>query len=750
MQRCLCLLIAAMATVMCGLEDVQAQGTRSDYERANSFRSRMSKKVFKASVNANWFAENTRFWYRNDLSGGRREFAVVDAAKGKRQPAFDHARLAASLGKATERKVDAERLPIDAIEFDAEAKTLRIACRGKGWTCDLRTYELAKDAKPIRAAARRRSPPRSRGPSGSRESSKSPDRKWVAFIKDHNLFIRQEKDGREVRLTKDGKQGHAYRSSVSWSPDSKKLVSMRVLEAPARKVYLVESSPPDQLQPKLHSYEYRKPGDPIPISKPHLFDVEKGTEIAVSDELFKTPWRLSSLRWSADSSRFTFLYNQRGHQAMRVVGVDGNTGGAQAIVDERTDTFIDYAHKTFLLRMEGANELIWMSERDGWNHLYLYDMKTGKVKKQITKGDWLVRGVEHVDDQKRQLWLRIGGYYANQDPYYVHYARVNFDGTGFVVLTEGDGTHEVEFSPDRKYLIDTYSRVNFPPVTELRNAETGKLICKLEKADISQLLKAGWKMPERFVAKGRDGKTDIYGIVYRPTNFDPKRKYPIIEHIYAGPQGQTVRKRFSANQGSAQPLAELGFITVHIDGMGTNWRSRAFHDVCWKNLGDAGLPDRKLWITALAKKYAFVDLSHVGVYGGSAGGQNALGALLFHPDFYHVAVADSGCHDNRMDKIWWNEAWMGWPVGDHYAKQSNVTNAYRLKGKLLLIVGELDHNVDPSSTMQVVNALIKADKDFDLLVIPGGGHGVGGAYGSRRRMDFFVRHLLGVEPRSEQ
>jgi dipeptidyl-peptidase-4 len=431
---------------------------------------------------------------------------------------------------------------------------------------------------------------------------------------------------------------------------------------------------------------------------------------------------------------------------LRVVSVD-TKGEASTVVEETSSTFIDYSNKTFAHPIETSNHLIWMSERSGWNHLTMIDVLTGKVEHPITRGDWLVLGVERVDPDKKQIWFRAGGIHPGQDPYHVHFARVNFDGTGLTVLTEGDGTHQVAYSPDGRFLIDTYSRVDMPPVTELRRTDDGTLVCGLERADWSKLLATGWKPPERFVAKGRDGKTDIHGIVARPTNYDSTKKYPVIEQIYAGPQGAFVPKRFAPFHG-IQALAEIGFVVVQIDGMGTNWRSKAFHDVASKNLGDAGFPDRILWMKALAAKDPGLDLSRVGIYGGSAGGQNAMGAVLFHPEFYKAAVADCGCHDNRMDKIWWNEAWMGWPIGPHYAEQSNVTNAHKLTGKLLLFVGELDRNVDPASTMQVVNSLIKADKDFELVVIPGGGHGAGGGpYGERRKRDFFVRNLLGVEPR---
>ena len=434
---------------------------------------------------------------------------------------------------------------------------------------------------------------------------------------------------------------------------------------------------------------------------------------------------------------------------MRVVAVDANSGEASTVIDEQAKTFIDWTNKVYLSSLDATHEAIWMSERDGWNHLYLYDTATGKVKNKITQGDWVVRGVDRVDETKRQIWFRAGGIRPGQDPYYIHYCRVNFDGTGLTTLTEGDGTHTITYAPDGRYFVDSYSRVDMPPVTELRRSEDGKKVLDLERGDAAALLASGYRYPERFVAKGRDGQTDIYGVIVRPTNFNPRRKYPVIESIYAGPQGSFVPKAFSPASG-LQQMAELGFIVVQIDGMGTNNRSKAFHDVCWKNLGDAGFPDRIPWIQAAAAKYPAMDLTRVGIYGTSAGGQNALGGLLQHGDFYKAGVADCGCHDNRMDKIWWNEQWMGWPVGPEYAAQSNVTLAPKLHSKLLLMVGEMDNNVDPATTMQVVNALIKSDKDFDLLVSPGSGHGVAGTpYGKRRLQDFFVKNLLGVDPRAE-
>ncbi len=576
----------------------------------------------------------------------------------------------------------------------------------------------------------------------------SPDGQWRAFVRSHNVHLRNLETGEELALSDDGTAEDSYGDRLYWSPDSRRLVAVRTRKGEERKVYYVESAPKDRLQPKLHEFTYRKPGDRIPLHKPRLFDVPARKQIPVSDELFPNPWSIDDVRWAPDSSRFTFVYNQRGHQVLRIVAVDAETGAARAVVDETSKTFIDYAFKQFAHYLDDTGEIIWMSERDGWNHLYLYDAQTGQVKNQMTKGPWVVRGVDFVDAEARQVWFRAGGIRPDQDPYYVHYCRVGFDGTGLVIVTEGNGTHSARFSPDRRYLVDRWSRVDLPPVTELRRSSDGSLVCELERADWSELLKTGWRPPERFVVKGRDGTTDIYGVIFRPSNFDPSENYPVIEEIYAGPQGAYVPKRFRSYY-KAQAMAELGFIVVKIDGMGTSHRSKRFHDVCWKNLGDSGFPDRILWIKAAAGKYPYMDLTRVGIYGGSAGGQSALRALLAHGDFYKAAVADCGCHDNRMDKIWWNELWMGWPVGPHYEQQSNVTQAHKLQGRLLLIVGEKDQNVDPASTMQVVDALIKADKDFDLLVIPGRGHAAAETpYGNRRRQDFFVRELLGAEPRS--
>jgi dipeptidyl aminopeptidase/acylaminoacyl peptidase len=728
-------------------------------------------RIYRDHVDAHWSTDGKRFWYRNDLPGGKREFIIVDADKAKRSPAFDSERLAKALSEKLGHEVNAEKLPIEFLDFPPDEKSLDIAGSSDAWRLNLTTYELSKIDRPAppptQASPARRGGGGGGGARGRNPAARSPDGKYEAFVRDNNLWIRSTDSRDEFSLTTDATPKDTYHHDVYrdraismnftrpeatptagdfyWSPDSSHMVAMRTHTVAGRTVYEVQSSPTDQLQPKLQSFPYLKAGDEIPISKPHLFDIGSRKEVSVSDTLFANPWEISQIRWSKDSSGFTLLFNQRGHQALRILAVDAHSGDAKPIIDEHSDTFIDYSGKMFVEYLDDTNEIVWMSERDGWNHLYLYDSQTGKVKNQITKGEWVVRRVDRVDREKRQIIFQAGGIVPGQDPYYLHVCRVNFDGTGLTVLTEGDGTHTVEWSPDRKLLIDTFSRVDAAPVTELRRAQDGKYICRLEEADISDILAAHRPLPERFVAKGRDNTTDIYGVIFRPRDFDASKKYPIVEDIYAGPHDSFVPKAFRPSYGHYR-IADLGFIVVQIDGMGTSNRSKAFHDVCWKNLADAGFADRIPWIKAAAAKYPYMDLTRVGIYGGSAGGQNALAGLLLHGDFYKVGVADCGCHDNRMDKIWWNEQWMGYPVGPEYAASSNVTHASKLTGKLLLMIGELDHNVDPSSTMQVINALEKARKDFDFVIVAGAGHGSAETpYGSHRRAQFLVRHLLGKD-----
>jgi dipeptidyl aminopeptidase/acylaminoacyl peptidase len=752
------------------LEDLRAPFQRGQ-------RGAQAAPVYKARITPHWFQNNTRFWYRNDLRGGAREFILVDTERGSREPAFDHNKLAAALSQAADKPYQADKLPFDSIEFVEEARAVQFKVGDTTWKCELASYQCTKvqagagvpldkpspaEAAPTLAELEllaqqespwydplaanteetlvlQRQPPQDR-------SGRSPDGQWTAFIKDHNVFIRST-DGHEVRLSQDGQEGLAY-GMLAWAPDSKALTAFRIEPSERKEVYLIESSPANGGRARLRTRPYALPGDKFTAYELNLFDIagQKQVKPQVDRIDFGTP----RLRWKQDGHTFTYQQTDRGHQRFRVLEVDALTGKARNLIDEKTATFVWTAH-TENVRLTGVNdldrteEILYASERDGWRHLYLIDAREGKVKNQITRGEYVVRAIDRIDEDKRQIWFQASGKNPYQDPYFIHYYRVDFDGSGLVALTEGDGSHSVQYSPDRKYLIDTYSRVDLAPVHELRRVADGTLVCKLEEADISDLKASGWEPPEVFVAKGRDGKTDIWGIISRPRNFDPNKKYPVIEDIYAGPQGSFVPKTFSAFNRYAQ-LTNLGFIVAKMDGMGTANRSKAFHDVCWHNLKDAGFADRILWHQAVAKKYPYYDISRVGIYGGSAGGQNSTAAVLFHPEFYKVAVSSCGCHDNRMDKASWNEQWMGYPVGPQYSASSNIDNAHRLRGQLLLIVGEMDTNVPPESTLRLADALIKAGKDFDLLVVPGAGHGSGGAYGERRRNDFFVRHLLSVEP----
>ncbi len=698
-----CFIVLALCCI-----SAQAQGTKADYERFDKIGGITGGKVYRTKVQPHWLTGTKCFWYRNDLGHGRKNFVFVDAAAGKRKTAFNHERLAKDLAKATGKAIDAHRLPFDTIEYkkaDGNDKGLLeeavyFKSNGKSWKINLMDRSLTEDtlgggkvsvisgipapqqlaskllfSQPAQPDAEAtlphgkptgpelqfpQSPEESKAAAKSETAKQNEQQKFEAFIKDHNVWLRLGNDGEELALTTDGKEGDGYQGNFQWSPDRKKLIAFRHKKAQEHIVHFVESSPKDQLQPKLHSNSYLKPGDQIAQTKPHLFDIFAKKEVPLDETLFANPWSIGSHRWEKDSSRFTFYYNQRGHGAVRIVAIDANSGEVTALIDDTSKTFVNYAFYNHRQLLESTNEMIWMSERDGWNHLYLFDFGSGQLKNQITKGPWIVRKIDRVDTAQRQIWFQAGGIYPEQDPYYIHHCRINFDGTGLVKLTAGDGTHSIEYSPDREFIVDTYSRVDMPPVNELRRVSDGSLVCQLEKSDPSELEATIWQRPERFVAKGRDGKTDIYGVIFRPSNFDPNKKYPVIEKIYAGPHGSFVPKSFSPCHG-AQRWAELGFILVQIDGMGTSHRSKAFHDVCWKNVGDAGFPDRMLWIKEAAKKYPYMDISRVGIFGGSAGGQSSTGALLMHGDFYKVAVSDCGCHDNRMDKIWWNEAWMGWP-----------------------------------------------------------------------------------------
>jgi len=707
------------------------------FDTALSFPKRTENRVFRDRVQANWLSDGKTFWYRVQTEPGKSEFVLIDATNGSRKTAATLKEL--GLPEKEAAKTSTMKIELRRTRRTGESSGLKfINQHGE----DVELYWINQEGGHVRYGGVRAGTEREQhtfeGHVWLITSRTGEHLAVVEGASQPQTFIIDGKGIAKAKTEAPKKPERGFRS-----PDGSCIVFTEADKVERRKVTIVESTPNGSVQPKLEVFDYIKPGDPLP--KPQwVIEKSDGTKIRVARDLYENPFTESGeldAVWAPDSSEFYFNYNQRGHQLYRILAVNAKTGAVRVVVEETSKTFIHYYGKSWRHWLHSRGEVIWTSERDGWCHLYLYDAQKGTPKRQITKGAWPVREVLHVDEAQKEIWFLASGLRAKEDPYHEHLCRVNFDGSGFQQLTEGDGNHSVEFSPNREFFVDTWSRADNPPVIELRRSRDGGLVCELEKAEASALLAAGWTMPERFVAKGRDGKTDIHGVIVKPSSFDPAKKYPVVENIYAGPHGSFAPKEFSRLMGH-HVIAELGFIVVQMDGMGTNHRGKAFHDVCWKNIKDAGFPDRKLWIKEAAKKRPWMDLSRVGIFGGSAGGQNAMRALLDHHDFYHVAVADCGCHDNRMDKIWWNEQWMGWPVDESYVKSSNKEDAHKLQGHLLLIVGELDTNVDPASTTQVVAALQKAGKSFDFMPISGTGHGAAETpYGSRLRMEFLVRHL---------
>lgn len=720
-------------------------------ERSLSLRDQWMPLTRDFMLHPTWAAEGEQFHYKLSVEGGFKFFR--DTVQGAEPtPAFNHQQLAKALEQASGENIDPLHLPFDQFRYANNNQSIRFYYANQSWQCQL-NEELC-EVVPWPYRPKGFGVVRDLRVEAHNPLRPSPDGRYQAHTVGHNLSILTS-DGEPFFATDDGTAENFYDpESIRWAPDSSALVVMKVTPGKSRYIDRVLSAPEDQLEPRTITQLYPKPGDAVDQDQTVLVQINSGEAHAIDNQLFSQPYQIDGLQWQQDSSSFSFRYTERGHQRVRLIDVNATTAEPRAVVDEQSDTFINMWGAFYQPLQQGQKGVIWLSEQDGWAHLYHYN-GAGELVNQITSGDWRVRSVTHIDEDSQQIWFSASGMYDGQDPYFEHYFKVNFDGSELTPLTAGNAHHELTFSADMQYYIALRSRVDLPTVAELRRSHDGSLVRELANADISRLTDAGFQPPKPFVAKGRDGATDIWGLIVTPQDFDPAQEYPVIENIYAGPHDSFVPKSFwpfGLHSGGdkvigMQALADLGFIVVQIDGMGTTNRSKAFHDVAWQNLADSGFPDRVLWHKAAAEQYPWYHIDDgVGIYGASAGGHSTVAALEFYPDFYQVGVAYAGNYDNRMDKISWNEQWMGYPIGPHYAASSVVEHAHKLEGQLLIINGEQDSNVDPASTMQLVNALINADKDFDLLIVPGGGHAVGRSTGpiryiQRRQFDFFLRHL---------
>lgn len=748
------LMIAAVLSLF-AISCVHAQGTLADYQRAEKFLPGNARHLYTTgSVMPSWIGKSDRFWYRRTTLKGTEmtsEFVVVDAAKNTSTPAFDHARLGEALAHATKQHVDATNLPFEEFEFIDDEKAIRFEMENTQWRCDLEKYECKKGEST----------------SAHEYESVSPDGRWAAYVEDHNLFLRDTSTGTSLQLTHDGVTGWDYaaplpslrayvaqqtdnpkeRPAVFWSPDSSKFVTYRIDSRNAGRFTSLQFVPPNQLRPKAFTVAYPLPGEVLPKAEPIVFEVLAGKQIEVKTPPLDIAFQGGPFfEWFPDSKHFHYESEQRGWKELELRDVDAGTGEQKVLISESAKTYVDPGETDFRF-LEDDSEIVMSSERDGWNHLYLYNAKTGALERQLTKGNWTVREIVSIDDKARRVYFLAGGREKGEDPYLTRLYSVGLDGTGLQLLTPDDADHTVSMSPDNKYFVDDFSRVDLPGGSLLRRADNGSKVRDLEQADVSGLTSMGFKFPEPFEGKATDGTTHLYGLIWKPTNFDPSKKYPIVEQVYTGPQGFFVPKTFGSAM-RLQSMAEMGFIVVMVDGRGTTGRSRAFHEFSYHNLGGS-FADHVAMIKQMAEKNPYMDITRVGIYGTSAGGYGAAHAFLLFPDFYKVCESISGDHDARLDKAWWNELYQGYPVGKDYAEQSNVALASRLKGHLLLVHGDIDDNVHPVETMRLVDALMSANKSFDMLFVPNMYHGESGVHAHylvRRRWDYFVQYLLGVTP----
>jgi dipeptidyl-peptidase-4 len=746
--------------------------TTADYAKAERMTaSALAPLVLRACVRPTWMTGD-RFWYRVATSGDTAEYVLVNPAKKSKAPAFDAVKLAAALGKAAGKTYKPGQLTFTSLDISADGGTILFTAEGKRWAYDAKTGVCREDKSAAPAAAPQAGP----GAGFGASAAASPDGKWTAFIKNDNLWLKETGTGVEKALTTDGIKDFGYatdnagwtrsdRPVLLWSPDSKTIATFQQDQRGVGEMYLVETKVG---HPVLQAWKYPLPGDPVVTTIQRVVIHVDGPRVVrlkmppdqhrstFSDDIKARGGALGDAEWSPDGRKLVFVSSSRDHKKAWVRSADPETGEVKEIFEETAATYFESAHSGSNWRYLGAsNEILWFSERSGWGQLYLYDAATGRLKNAVTTGEGLVTQIVRLDEKARRLWFLAQGREKGRDPYFRHLYKVGLDGKALTLLTPDNADHEATLSPSGKYVVDAASRPDVPPTTTLRDGD-GKLLLTLEKADISPLLAAGWKPCLPFTVKARDVLTDIYGLLFRPTDFDPNKKYPIVISIYPGPQSGSIGGRaFSPVRGDTQSLAELGFIVVQIDGTGTPGRSKAFHDAYYANMGDNTLPDQVAAVKQLAAQYAWIDVDRVGIYGHSGGGYAACDALFRYPDFFKVGVSQAGNHDQRGYEDDWGEKWQGLLTKNadgttNYDDQANQNHAAKLKGKLLLAHGTMDGNVPPYLTLLVVDALIKANKDFDLILFPNRSHGFGGEpYMVRRRWDYFVKHLLGAEPPKE-
>jgi dienelactone hydrolase len=712
----------------------------------------------------NWLAGD-RFWYRVLTAKGS-EFILANPARASRSMAFDHEKLATALSAASGKSYTAWNLPFQSIGFTADEKSIRFQANGKSWITSLQTYACTTDTAPVINTGRRQ----------LSNEIVSPDGKKAVFIKTYNLWMRDIATNQQTQLTTDGIKDFGYatdnagwkssdRPILLWSPDSKKIATYKQDQRNVSDMYLVSTNVG---KPTLRSWKYPLPGDKEIITIQRVIintetpkvvvmqiqpDPRRGT---LCDDISCGGTGFDDVDWSADASALAFVSTSRDHKQEKFRIADAGTGAIREVFEETVATQFESGRGSINWRyLDKTNEIIWYSERDNWGHLYLYDAVSGKLKNQITKGDWVVTKLVFADEKKRIIYFNAVGREAG-NPYFSHLYKIGFDGKNLALLNPEEGNHQVILSPSNNYFIDSYSAPDHPPVTVLRNMD-GRISTVLEKTDISRLAATGWKPVTPIKIKAHDGETDLYGLMFTPTHMETGKKYPLVDYIYPGPQGGSVGSWFfSSARGDNQALAELGFIVVAIEGTSNPFRSKSFHDMSYGNMAENTLPDQVSGIRQLAKQYAFIDTARVGIWGHSGGGFATAAALFRYPDFFKVGISESGNHDNRNYEDDWGERYDGLLVtqadgGSNYEAQANQNWAKNLKGKLLLAHGLMDNNVPSSNTMLVVEALEKANKDFDLIVFPNSAHGYGNysPYMMRRRWDYFVKNLAGAEPPTE-